>query len=165
MDSLLSLLAKFKIDFSPRERPPRLARWLLGTFVVLVGSLVADALIAKVGVKIFPKYTGYPHFQFMDYAKLTVIGVLGACIGWPIVTMISSAPRWVYFRLAVIVTLVLFLPDVYILYLGQPAVAVGILIVMHIAIALVTYNAMIHLAPTRHARHLQRHHDHETVAN
>jgi len=165
MNTLTTLLAKFKIDFSPGERPPRVGRWLLATIVALVGSLVADAVIAKVGVKIFPKYTGYPHFQFADYAKLTVIGVVGACIGWPIVILISSAPRWVYFRLAIIVTLVLFLPDVYILYLGQPAIAVGILIVMHIAIALVTYNAMVHLAPTRRARHLRRGHDRKPVAN
>jgi hypothetical protein len=51
---------------------------------------------------------------------------------------------------------VLLLPDVYILYRGQPADAVAVLMVMHLAIALVTYNLLVNLAPlgsrSRHAR-------------
>ena len=53
-----------------------------------------------------------------DYAKLTVVGVIIACVAWPIVTRMSSAPRWLFFRLAILVTLVLWLPDLYILYMG-----------------------------------------------
>ena len=56
---------------------------------------------------------GYAHFQFQDYGKLTVIGVVIACIAWPVVTRIGSAPRWLFFWLAVLVTLVLWLPDLY----------------------------------------------------
>jgi len=41
----------------------------------------------------------------------------------------------------------LWLPDVYILYLGQPAGAVAVLVVMHLAIALITYNLLVRLAP------------------
>ena len=48
-----------------------------------------------------------------------------------------------------LVTLVLWLPDVYILVNGQPAKAVGFLFAMHLAIALVTYNALVRLAPVR----------------
>ena len=58
-----------------------------------------------------------------------------ACAAWPVVTRVSSAPRWLFFRLAILVTLVLWLPDLYILDLGQPARAVAVLIVMHLAIA------------------------------
>jgi hypothetical protein len=68
------------------------------------------------------------------------------------VTRISSAPRWLFFRLAIVVTLVLFLPDLYILKQGQPARAVAVLMCMHLAIALVTYNALVHLAPVRARR-------------
>jgi hypothetical protein len=89
------------------------------------------------------------HFQFHDYARLTIIGVLIACAAWPVVTRITSSPRWVFFRMAILVTLALWLPDLYILYQGQPTKAVGVLMVMHLAIALVTYNALVHLAPTR----------------
>ena len=70
-----------------------------------------------------------------------------ACIAWPIVTWISSSPRWLFFRLAILVTLFLWLPDLYILYKGQPAKAVAVLMVMHLAIAVVTYNSLVHVAP------------------
>ena len=46
-------------------------------------------------------------------------------------------------------TLVLLVPDVYIWHQGQPAQAVLVLMAMHVAIALVTYNLLVHLAPVR----------------
>ena len=60
-------------------------------------------------------------------AQLTIIGLVTACLAWPVVTRISSAPRWLFFRLAVLVTLVLRLPDLYLLDLGQPGHAVAVL--------------------------------------
>ena len=92
---------------------------------------------------------GYVHFRFSDYAKLTVIGVVIACAAWPMVTRISSAPRWLFFRLAILVTLFLWLPDLSILYNGQPPKAVAILMLMHLAIALVAYNALVRIAAVR----------------
>ena len=50
------------------------------------------------------------------------------------------------------VTLVLFLPDLYIWHQGQSAKAVLVLMSMHVAIALVTYNLLVHLAPVRPLR-------------
>jgi hypothetical protein len=58
-----------------------------------------------------------------------------------------------FFRMAVLVTLVLWLPDVYILVNGQPGRAVAFLFLMHLAIAVVTYNALVHLAPVRALTH------------
>jgi hypothetical protein len=136
-----------KVDFAPVHRQPSALRVLLATAVALVGSLVADAAIVAIGQAAFPSTKGYGHLQFSDYSKLTVIGVLIACAGWPIVTRISSAPKWLFFRLAIVVTLVLLLPDLYILKQGQPTKAVGVLMVMHLAIALVTYNTLVNLAP------------------
>jgi hypothetical protein len=77
---------------------------------------------------------------------LTVIGVVIACLAWPVVTRISSQPRWLFFRLAILVTLALWLPDLYILVSGQSAEAVAVLMIMHLAIALITYNCLVHLA-------------------
>ncbi len=71
------------------------------------------------------------------------------CAAWPVVTRISSAPRWLFFRCAILVTLVLWLPDVWIWHKGQPAHAVAVLMLMHLAIALITYNLLVHLAPVR----------------
>ena len=102
-----------------------------------------------IGTRLFPSTKGYVHFQFHDYAKLTVIGVLIACAAWPVVTRISSAPRWLFLRMAILVTLVLWLPDLYILHGGAPLRAVAVLMVMHLAIALVTYNCLVHIAATQ----------------
>jgi hypothetical protein len=138
-----------KVDFAPAHRQPSALRVVLATIVSLVGSLAVDAALVAIGQAVFPSTKGYAHFQFSDYSKLTVVGVIIACLAWPIVTRVSSAPRWLFFRLAILVTLVLLIPDVYILKQGQPAKAVAVLMCMHLAIALVTYNALVHIAPVR----------------
>jgi hypothetical protein len=144
---LSQLAAIARIDFRPRHAQPRTARVVLATVAAIAGSLAADALLVVIGQALFPATKGYNHFQFSDYAKLTVIGVIIACVAWPVVTRISSDPRWLFCWMAIAVTVVLLLPDVYILYQGQPADAVAVLMVMHLAIALVTYNLLVHLAP------------------
>jgi hypothetical protein len=141
-----------RVDFSPAHRPASAARLAIVTVAAIAGSLLADALLVVIGERIFPSTKGYPHFQFSDYAKLTIIGVVVACVGWPVVVRLSSAPRWLFVRLAVLVTFVLWAPDVWILYQGQPARAVAVLFVMHLAIALVTYNLLVRLAPPRPAK-------------
>lgn len=146
-------LMKFtRIDLAPSHRQPSGVRVVVATIVSLAGSLIADAAIVAIGTRVFPSIKGYVHFRFSDYARLTVIGVLIACAGWPVVTRISSAPRWVFFRLAILVTLVLWVPDLYILHQGQPGKAVAVLMLMHLAIALVTYNALVRIAPVQPAR-------------
>ena len=145
-------LALLKVDFAPMHRQPSTVRVVLATVVSLVGSVAVDAALVAIGEAVFPSTKGYVHFRFSDYSKLTIIGVILACVAWPIVTRISSAPRWLFFRLAVVVTLVLFLPDLYILQQGQSGSAVAVLMCMHLAIALVTYNALVHLAPVRSRR-------------
>jgi hypothetical protein len=149
LDRSLGLL---KVDFAPTHRQPSAIRVVLATVVSLVGSVAVDAALVAIGEAVFPSTKGYVHFRFSDYSKLTIIGVVIACLAWPIVTRISSAPRWLFFRLAIAVTLVLFLPDLYVLKQGQPAKAVAILICMHLAIAVVTYNALVRLAPVRIGR-------------
>jgi hypothetical protein len=141
-----------RLDFAPHHRQPSAARVVLATIASIAGSLAADAMLVAIGEAIFPATKSYVHFQFSDeYGKLTVIGVIIACAGWPVVTRVSSQPRWLFLRLAVLTTLILWLPDLYILYLGEPAHAVAILMVMHLAIAVVTYNLLVRLAPARAA--------------
>ena len=147
---MLNRLASLaRVDFAPQHRQPSAGRVLLATVASVAGSLAADAILVAAGKAVFPSTKGFVHFQFSDYAKLTVIGVVVACVAWPIVTRISSAPRWLFFRLAVLVTLVLLLPDLYILHMGEPVKGVAVLMVMHVTIALVTYNLLVHLAPAR----------------
>jgi hypothetical protein len=142
------VLRLFRIDFAPAHRQPSAVSVGAATIASVAGSLAVDALLVVIGQAVFPTTKGYAHFQFGDYSKLTVIGVVIACVGWPVVTRVSSSPRWLFLRMAIAVTLVLWLPDVYILALGQPAKAVAVLFIMHLAIALVTYNCLVHLAQT-----------------
>jgi hypothetical protein len=136
-------------DRSPGHRMPSASALALATVLSLAGSLLADWLLAKLAVAVFPSTKGYTHFQFHDYAALTSVGVIVACAAWPIVARWCSQPRWLFVRLAVLVSLVLLLPDVAILVQGQPAKAVLFLVLMHIAIAVVTYNALVRLSPVR----------------
>jgi hypothetical protein len=146
-----ALAARLRLDFAPAHRQPGTLRFVLASLCAIGGSLAADALLVVVSEAVLPATKGYVHFQFADYSKLTVIGVVIACIAWPVTTRISSDPRWLFLRMAVLVTLVLLLPDVYILEQGQCAQAVAVLMVMHIAIGVVTYEALVRLAPVRAA--------------
>jgi hypothetical protein len=140
-------MSALHLDFKSPHREPSVVRLLVATVLSVGLSLAADLALVAVGTWLFPSTKGYGHFQFHDYAKLTIIGVIIACAAWPAVTRVSSAPRWLFFRLAIAVTVVLLLPDVYILHQGQPARAVAILMVMHLAIGVITYNALVRVAP------------------
>lgn len=146
------MLELLHLDFRPQRQPPAWA-FLVAAVVALAGSLLADALLIALGRAAFPSTRTYVHFQFHDYARLTVVGVLIACLAWPVVTRVSSTPRWVFVRLAILVTLVLFLPDAYLLFLGQPVKFVGVLVCMHLAIAVVTYQALVRIAAVRTMEH------------
>lgn len=141
------------LDFAPNHRQPAGQLVVLATVVSIAGSLLADALIVVIAQALIPSIKGYSHFHFGSYAKLTLTGVIIACAAWPITTRITSVPRWMFFRMAVLVTLALWLPDVYIMMKGQPFKAVAFLLLMHLAIALITYNALVRLAPVRVARY------------
>ena len=136
----------FRVDPGARQAPPSPVRWVIALIVANVGSLISDAILVAMGKWIFPSTQNFPHFQFSDYAKLTIVGVTIACIAWPVVTWISSQPRWLFLRLAVLVTLVLWLPDLWILHQGESIRGVGVLMLMHLAIAFITYPALVHLA-------------------
>jgi hypothetical protein len=154
-----TLLLAFRLDLKAnQQRQPGIAAILLATIVSLVGSLLADYLLVKLGTHVFPSTAGYTHFRFSDYSKLTIIGVLIACAAWPVATRLTSTPREFFLRAAIVITIVLFAPDLWIWHGGSPLKAVFVLIWLHVAIAIVTYNALVHLAPVprgRHARHEQ----------
>ena len=147
---LTKAMSLARVELSPSHRGPRIWAVALATVLSVGLCLLADALLVRAGTAVFPSTKGYVHFQFADYAKLTVIGVVIACAGWPVVARLTAEPRWVFVRLAVAVSAVLLLPDLYIwLLLGQPGRAVAVLATMHIAIALITYNVLVRLAPIR----------------
>lgn len=124
----------------------------MATVVAIGVSIAACAALAAIGIALFPATADYEHYQFADYAKLTIIGVIGASIGWPLTTLVTTRAARLYLWLAIIVTVVSFAPDLWILRGGQPASAVADLAVMHVAVAVVTYLSMVFIAPQRPAR-------------
>jgi hypothetical protein len=124
----------------------------LAAVLAIGASLLADALLVALGTRVFPSTVGYVHFGFPDYARLTIVGIVIACGAWPVVTRLCAAPRWLFWRLAIAVTAVLLLPDLYLMAKGQPPKAVVVLVAMHLAIGVITYNALVRLAPVRSRR-------------
>jgi hypothetical protein len=145
-------LALARVDWAPPHRMPTPMRLIAATIIAIVGALAADAILVAASTRILPGTAGYAHFQFDDYAKLTIIGTLIGAIGWPVVTRVSSAPRWLYGRLTILISLVLFLPDAWLLIHHQPPKEVAVLMSMHVAVAAVIYCAMVNVAPVREMR-------------
>jgi hypothetical protein len=146
------VMALARLQRHPDHRPPLAWRVVAATVLAIVLSLAADAALVAVGTRIFPATRGYVHFQFGDYARLTVLGIVIAGAAWPVVARVSSAPRWLFVRLAVVVSAVLLLPDLYIWHQGQPIRAVAVLMCMHVAIGVITYVSLVRVAPTRPSR-------------
>jgi Family of unknown function (DUF6069) len=141
--------AILRLDLPRGSAQPSAARWIVATVLAVGASLLACFGLARLAIAWDPALAGYGHFQFGDYARLTIIGVLGACIGWPLLSWFSSRARRLYFWLAIVVTVVSLAPDAWILHLGQPAAGVVTLVVMHLALAVITFPAMVVLAPQR----------------
>ncbi len=139
----------FHIDLPGLRSQPRGGRFALATIAAVAGSVTACAILAVAGAAVFPSTRGYEHFQFADYAKLTVVGVLVACAGWLVAAALSSRARRLYLWAAVATTVVSFAPDIWILAHGQTAEGVLVLGLMHIAVAVITYVAVVTIAPQR----------------
>ena len=143
------VLVRARVDLHPTSAPPSLARLSAATLLGLICSLGADAGLVRLGGAMFPAIRDFSHFHPFDYGTLTVIGVLAACASWPFAVRVSSVPRSFFSRLAVTVTTVLFIPDVWLLLGHEPVRAVLVLVAMHVSTALITYNLLVRLAPAR----------------
>jgi hypothetical protein len=89
----------------------------------------------------------YSHFRLWDYGTLTAVGVVAAGVAWYVATRSLPSPRHTFFRVAVVVTLALWVPDVWLLIKHEPTRAVVFLVIMHATVALITYNFLIFGAP------------------
>jgi hypothetical protein len=148
-DVIERVMTLARLDRHPPHRTP--APWRVGVALLAsIGlSLLADAALVAIGTGVFPSTKGYVHFAFHDYARLTIVGITIAAAAWPVVVRVSSAPRWLFVRLAIVVTAVLLLPDLFIAAQGQPLKAVVVLMAMHLAIAVITYTLLVRVAPQR----------------
>jgi len=149
LDRSIPALARWGLDFPSGGAQPRAWRFVVATIVAVGLSITACAGLVAVGIRVFPSTAGYEHFQFGDYTKLTVIGVVIASLGWPAACYLTTRARRLYLVLAVLVSIAALAPDAWILYQGQSAQAVFVLVWMHLALAVITYLSMVLIAPQR----------------
>lgn len=142
-------LGRFRIDSLPSGTLPSALRVLFVALLSIAISLVADAGVIKWATTAFPATMNYSHYRFVDYGTLTIVGVAAACAAWFVVTRVTSSPRWLFFRLAITMTFALWIPDLYLLAKNESTNAVLYLMFMHLVIGVVTYNALVRLAPVR----------------
>ncbi len=147
--SVRGILESARIDFAPTNSQPAPWRFALAAGLAIGLSLAADVGLVHAGVALFPSTRGFSHFRFSDYATLTCIGVVVASAGWPLVIRVSSAPRWLYLHAAMVVMVIAWIPDIWLAAKGETGRGVAVLAVMHLAVALVTYNAFVRVAPPR----------------
>jgi hypothetical protein len=129
---------------------PGALRFVVSALCAVALSLLACAAVAAATIAIAPSLAGYEHLRTADWAKLTIIGIVLASLGWPLACAIWSSARRPFLILTAVVTIVSLAPDLWILKQGQPAGGVLALIVMHVAVAVVTYPSLVLIAPQRH---------------
>lgn len=135
---------------APHAAPPALRRVAAAGLAAAAVSLAADLVLVAVGRAAFTVPASFGKFAFGTYALLTVLGVAGATGVWAMVTRLSSRPKWLLTRLAALVTALFLIPDFLLPGTpGNPAGPVVILMLMHLAIAAITYVALLTIAPVR----------------
>jgi len=132
-----------------RNGLPSAPRIAVVTALSILASIGADALLVKLAVSSAPSLRNYSHFRLDDYGLLSLVGIAAAGAAWWLVVRFVTTPRPVFFRLAVVATLALWTPDVWLLIRHEPAGGVLTLAAMHLAIALITYNLLVRAAPVR----------------
>jgi hypothetical protein len=126
---------------------PSGSRVAVVTALAALASVVANAALVWLATAFDPSLQHYSHFRLADYGTLSIVGVICAGVAWYLATRNLAAPRHTFFRVAVAAMLVLWVPDVWLLIKHEPTRAVIFLIVMHLAVALITYNLLVFAAP------------------
>ena len=155
MSTKQTLLARRASRFTrtgpaPDATPPAHRRVLAAGLAAAAASLAADVVLARIGQAAFTVPASFGKFSFGTYALLTVLGIAGATATWAAVTRLNSRPKWLLTRLAALVTALFLIPDFLLLgTLGNPTGPVVVLMLMHLAIAVITYTALTKIAPLR----------------
>ena len=133
---------------APHTVPPAHRRVAAAGLAAAAVSLAADVVLVAVGRAVFTVPASFGKFAFGTYATLTVLGVAGGTAAWWAVTRLSSKPKWLLTRLAALITALFLIPDFLLLGTpGNPTGPVVVLMLMHLAIAAITYLALITIAP------------------
>jgi hypothetical protein len=134
---------------APRAVPPTFRRLAAAGLAAAAVSLAADVVLATIGQAAFTVPASFTKFSFATYGLLTILGIVGATVAWGVVTRLSSRPRWLLIRLAAGVSALLLIPDFLLLGTpGNPTGPVMSLMLMHLAIAAITYSVLVRVAPS-----------------
>lgn len=137
---------------APDAAPPAHRRVAAAGLAAAAISLAAGAVLAAIGQAAFAVPASYGKFAFTTYAARTALIAAGATATWWGVTRLSSRPKWLMTRLAVLATALFLTPDFLLLGIpGNPTGPVVIVMLMHLALAVITYAALIKVAPLRGA--------------
>ena len=117
------------------------------TAVSALASIVVNAALAWLATAFDPPLRHSSHFRLSDYGTLTVVGVAAAGAAWFAATRYLATPRHTFFRVAIVASLVLWLPDLWLYLKHEPTRAVVFLVIMHLTVALITYNSLVFGAP------------------
>jgi hypothetical protein len=142
---------------APHIVPPTYRRVAAAGLAAAAVSLAADVVLATVGQAAFTVPAAFGKFSFATHPLLAVLGIAGATATWAALTRLSSRPKWLLIRLAALVTALFLIPDFLLLGTpGNPTGPVVILMLMHLAIAVITYTALTKVAPVRDGARDQR---------
>lgn len=135
-----------RLDLRPLRPLPSLGRIALAGLLSALASVVACVIISEAGKALLSPPASFDKFNPPGYIVLTVLGVAAATVGWAILVRMTSQPRWCLKVAAVIVTIVLLLPDVAILP-HDPTGAVIVLMIEHVVIAVITTWLLLRVSP------------------
>jgi hypothetical protein len=122
---------------------PRVA---LGVAAAVIVALIVNTAIAF-AVRSLDGYSVRTGVTPIEYAPLTVAGVLVGTAGWVAVRRFAARPRAVLRVLVPVVVALSFVPDVILLAVGNRPVNVAGLMVMHLFVALITVTTLVRILP------------------
>jgi hypothetical protein len=127
--------------------PPTGLRVTIMTAVAAAASIVVNAALVWLATAFDPSLRHFSHFRFWDYGTLTVVGVIAAGTAWFFATRYLTTPRHTFFRIAIVASLVLWIPDLWLYLKHEPTRAVVYLVIMHAAVGVITYSFLVFGAP------------------
>ena len=121
--------------------------WWIG-LLTIVAALVVNILISLVAKGLFTIAPTFLPLQ-MFFIPFTIFGSLGAIIVFALLGRFARRPISTFRRTVWIVLLVSFIPDLLVgflkPYVGTTPLAVGTLMVMHVATAMICLNMLLRL--------------------
>ncbi len=116
--------------------------------LAIVAAVAANFVVRALALAVLDVPADFIQLQSPAFLPFTVVGVLGAVIAFALVGRLSRAPVRTYTRLAIVVLVLSFIPDIGLLVSGAPGATlpgVLVLMVMHTVAAVVAVGILTRL--------------------